>query len=175
MPKEKVPAGVLYVKVKDMKGDRIDVAALHRTTHEIASKYARASLQTGDLLLAIRGTYGRVAEVPPELNGGNITQDTARLDVTPLVDHRYVATCLRNPDCQNYFKRVARGVAVKGVNIADVKKTPIALPPVEEQDSIVAEIERRLSVIEELEALNSTELQRSSRLRQSILDRAFKG
>src|SRR5678815_4947751 len=95
-----------------------------------------------------RGTYGRVAEVPKELEGGNITQDTARLAVTPLVDHRYVAVCMRSPDSQNYLKRVARGVAVKGVNIADVRLMPIPLPPRAEQARIVAEVERRLSVIE---------------------------
>lgn len=74
----------------------------------------RSSLRGGDLLLAIRGTYGRVAEVPPELDGGNITQDSARLDVTEQLNHRYVATFLRCQDAQNYFKRVARGVAVQG-------------------------------------------------------------
>ena len=175
MPKENVATGVLFVKVKDMKGDRIDLESLHRTTPEIAAKYARASLRTGDLLLSIRGTYGRVAEVPKELDGGNITQDTARLDVTGFVDHRYVATCLRNPDCQNHFKRVARGVAVKGVNIGDVRPTPIPLPPLAEQTRIVAEVERRLSVVEELEAVVSANLQRATRLRQSILQKAFSG
>ncbi len=173
MPKESVDTGVLFVKVKDMKGDTIALEALHRTTPEIASKYARASLRTGDLLLSIRGTYGRVAEVPKELDGGNITQDTARLDVTGLIDHRYIAACLRNPDCQNYFKRVARGVAVKGVNIGDVRPTPIPLPPFTEQIRIVAEVERRLSVIEELQSTVSTNLQRATRLRQSIPQRAF--
>jgi len=164
MPKENVATGVLFVKVKDMKGDKIDLEGLHRTTPEIAAKYARASLKTGDLLLSIRGTYGRVAEVPKELDGGNITQDTARLDVTPLIDHRYVATCVRNPDAQNYFKRVARGVAVKGVNIGDVRPMPIPLPPLAEQTRIVAEVERRLSVVEELESVVSANLQRATRL-----------
>lgn len=175
MPKENVATGVLFVKVKDMKGDKIDLEGLHRTTPEIAAKYARASLRTGDLLLSIRGTYGRVAEVPKELDGGNITQDTARLDVTGLVDHRYVATYLRNPDCQNYFKRVARGVAVKGVNIGDVRPAPVPLPPLTEQTRIVAEVERRLSVVEELETVVSANLQRATRLRQSILQKAFSG
>lgn len=175
MPKENVATGVLFVKVKDMKGDTIDLEGLHRTTPEIAAKYARASLRTGDLLLSIRGTYGRVAEVPKELDGGNITQDTARLDVTSLVNHRYVATCLRNPDCQNHFKRVARGVAVKGVNIGDVRPTPIPLPPLAEQTRIVAEVERRLSVVEELESVVTANLQRASSLRQSILQKAFAG
>jgi type I restriction enzyme S subunit len=158
-----------------MKDDRIDVGSLNRTTPEIAAKYARASLQVGDLLLSIRGTYGRVVEVPRELDGGNVTQDTARLDATKLVDHRFVALCLRNPDCQNYFKRVARGVAVKGVNIADVRTTPVPLPPLAEQRLIVAEVERRLSVIEELESTVATNLQRAARLRQAILHRGFRG
>jgi type I restriction enzyme S subunit len=175
MPKENVATGVLFVKVKDMKGDTIDLEGLHRTTPEIAAKYARASLRTGDLLLSIRGTYGRVAEVPKELDDGNITQDTARLDVTGLVNHRYVATCLRNPDCQNHFKRVARGVAVKGVNIGDVRPTPVPLPPLAEQTRIVAEVERRLSVVEELESVVTANLQRAARLRHSILQKAFSG
>ena len=56
MPKENVANGVLFVTVKDMKGDKIDLDSLRRTAPEIAMKYARASLQTGDLLLSIRGT-----------------------------------------------------------------------------------------------------------------------
>jgi len=175
MPKENIPNGILYVKVKDFKGDRIDLASLHRTSPKIAAAYARASLKGGDLLLAIRGTYGRVAEVPAELEGGNITQDTARLDVTPLADHRYVAAHLRSEVSQAFFRRVARGVAVKGVNIGDVRLTPIALPPLAEQKEIVAEVERRLSVIEELEAAVEANLTRADRLRQSILSQAFNG
>ena len=44
-----------------------------------------------------------------------------------------------------------------------------------EQHRIVAEVERRLSVIEELEAVVAANLQRATRLRQSILQRAFSG
>lgn len=44
-----------------------------------------------------------------------------------------------------------------------------------EQHRIVAEVDRRLSVLDELEALVSANLQRATRLRQSILQRAFAG
>ncbi|MBN8524998.1 MAG: restriction endonuclease subunit S, partial [Planctomycetes bacterium] len=175
MPKENVQTGVLFVKVKDMKGDKIDLAGLHRTTPEIAAQYARASLRTGDLLLSIRGTFGRVAEVPKELDGGNITQDTARLDVTSLVDHRYVATCLRSPISQERFKRVARGVAVKGVNIGDVRPAPIPLPPIAEQARIVAEVDRHLSRADALAASITQSKRRAQRLRRAILAAAFQG
>jgi hypothetical protein len=39
----------------------------------------------------------------------------------------------------------------------------------------VAEVERRLSVVEELESVVTANLQRATRLRQSILQRAFSG
>jgi hypothetical protein len=38
-----------------------------------------------------------------------------------------------------------------------------------------AEVEQRLSVVEELEAMVSASLQRATRLRQSILQKAFAG
>jgi hypothetical protein len=45
----------------------------------------------------------------------------------------------------------------------------------EEQRAIIAEVERRLSVIEELEAAVEANLTRAHRLRQSILSQAFSG
>jgi type I restriction enzyme S subunit len=175
MPKENVAEGVPYVRVKDMKGDRIDVLNLHRTRPEIAAEYARATLIPGDWLLAIRGTYGRLAEVPPELEGGNITQDTARLAVVNDISAGFVATALRSSLCQLFFKRVARGVAVKGVNIGDVRLCPIPIGPKEEQLQILQMVSERLSQIDSAEKQIENGLLRAARLRQSILKRAFEG
>ena len=52
---------------------------------------------------------------------------------------------------------------------------PFLLPPLIEQEQIVAEVERRLSVIDELEATVEANLTRADRLRQSILSQAFSG
>jgi type I restriction enzyme S subunit len=174
MPKEHVPDGILYVKVRDMRLDQIDVATLQRTSPRIAAKYARASLKRGDILLSIRGTYGRVAAVPIELDGGNITQDTARLAVHSAINREYVAVFLRSSLAQNYFKRVARGVAVKGVNIAEVRTCPVAIPPQSEQTRIVAVSEQASAPTQLLSGLLKGQ-KSASHLRQSILSRAFSG
>ena len=175
MPKQHIQNGIPYVKVKDMKGDKVDLVKLNRTAPEIAAKYARASLKTGDILLSIRGTYGRVADVPPELDGGNITQDTVRIDVSSHIEPQYIALYLRTPTSQQYFKRVARGVAVKGVNVADVRAMPIYVPFQEEQTVIIEKTAMVLSVINEIEKEVDINLLRAERLRQSILKKAFSG
>ena len=62
-------------------------------------------------------------------------------------------------------------------NIGQDKIHQIAfvLRGLEEQRAIVAEVERRLSVIEELEAAVQANLTRADRLRQSILSNVFAG
>jgi hypothetical protein len=52
---------------------------------------------------------------------------------------------------------------------------PVPVPPLHEQQQIVAEVERRLSVIEEIEATVEANHTRADRLRQSILQQAFSG
>jgi type I restriction enzyme S subunit len=158
-----------------MRGNVLDVGSLQRTAPAIAAKYARSSLGSGDLLLAIRGTYGRVVEVPPELQGGNVTQDTARLDLSPEIDRRYARWFLLGPTAQSHFKRVARGVAVKGVNIGDVRTTPVAFPPRAEQRRVAEEIEDRLSIADAAEAALTASKIRCATLRQAILKWAFEG
>ena len=61
------------------------------------------------------------------------------------------------------------------MRVGDVELLPLPLPPVPEQNAIVAEIDRRLSVTEELEATIETNLKRAERLRQTILQQAFSG
>ncbi len=55
------------------------------------------------------------------------------------------------------------------------RRMPVPLAPKIEQEHIVAEIERRFSVIEETEQVLDTNVQRAKALRQSILQRAFSG
>lgn len=65
-------------------------------------------------------------------------------------------------------------------NLASISMTllvglPVPLPPFAEQQRIVAEVERRLSIVRIMEAALDANLKRAERLRQSILKRAFEG
>ena len=57
--------------------------------------------------------------------------------------------------------------------MGDVERLPIPLPPLAEQHRIIAEADRRLSLIRRAEAQVGANLARAKRLRQSILQAAF--
>ena len=61
------------------------------------------------------------------------------------------------------------------LNKSRVQSMLFPLPPLTEQRRIVAEVERRLSVCDKMEATITESLQKAESLRQSILKKAFEG
>jgi type I restriction enzyme S subunit len=68
-----------------------------------------------------------------------------------------------------------KSTAIPGLNRDDAYVLVIPLPPPPEQHKIVEEIERHLSVADQIEKAAEQSLMRAERLRQSILKRAFEG
>ena len=71
------------------------------------------------------------------------------------------------------LERFAPATAQKNINVEVLENVAVPLPPAPEQHRIVAEADRRLSLIRGAEAQVSANLARAKRLRQSILQAAF--
>ena len=93
----------------------------------------------------------------------------------PSVNTGYFLLNLQSPSFIAHLQAKAVGGGVPHISEGQVKAFPLPLPPLAEQRRIVAEVERRLSVLDALEQTVERTLTRSSRLRQSILKRAFEG
>ena len=72
-------------------------------------------------------------------------------------------------------RQIGSGNNQPALNKSRVQEILFPLPPLAEQRRIVAEAERRLSVIQQAEATVEASLVRAGRLRQSILKQAFSG
>ena len=81
--------------------------------------------------------------------------------------------------CPSHGRRMlekdAYGAGKPGLNLTNLRELVVALPCIAEQHRIVAEVERRLSVVQELEKQVEIAQHRAERLRQAILKRAFEG
>lgn len=170
MPGPHQPNGVKYVRVVDMKDGGIELSGIRSTTETISNQYKRSLLKPGDLLMSIRGHVGRLAIVPHELGGANITQDTARLaihGVSPL----FVQECLRTEGFQRWMAKHTKGVAVQGINLGDVKVMPIVLPPPDLQAKFV----QLATALQGLVAVQRKSLAEVNSLFSSLQQRAFRG
>ena len=130
------PGGIPVVKVKDMKDGIIDQSDLLLTSPEIDANYKRSKLKAGDLLISIRGSVGRMAEIPENLEDANITQDTARLSIKPEYNKIYVRGVLESQPLQYDMERNIRGVAVKGINIGYLRELGIPMCEKAQQDKL---------------------------------------
>lgn len=89
---------------------------------------------------------------------------------------RWTAVAWNGPPVRRYIERDAASSAGQfNVSLSAAAQYAIPLPPTAEQHRIVAEVDRRLSVLDALDATIDTNLARCARLRQSILKRAFEG
>ncbi len=170
-----VPGGVPYIRPTELVDGGIDVAGLRRTSPVIARKYARSVLREGDIILAIVGTIGKLAVVPRELEGANITQSSARLRPPPGLAPGFLEMCLASPQLVAQFDKMKFGVAVQRLNLAHVRALQVPMPPPDEQRRIVEKLshlqDRSRRAREALEAVPPL----LEKLRQSILAAAFRG
>ena len=87
-----------------------------------------------------------------------------------------VAAIWDAPMMREWIERVAATSAGQyNINIGSLNHLPIPLSPTAEQHRLVAEVERRLSVVAALEASVVAALARAGRLRQAVLKQAFEG
>lgn len=163
------PGGVPVVKVKDFPDGRINDSALLLTSHEIDDEYRRSRLRAGDLLISIRGTVGRLAEVPASLEGANITQDTARLSIRADHDRRYIRHMLGTRDVQAQIRQRITGLAVKGINIGALRQIEVPTPRLERQGKIAAEFETLEVAMERSRGALRSALQLRSSLQESLM------
>lgn len=174
-PGPHVQGGVPYVKVMNIRGGRVHLEHIRCTTPDIAEQYRRAAIVTGDILLTIRGTVGRLALVPEELSGGNITQDSVRIAVLDCVERDYVFLYLHSPSVQQYFAVNQKGVAVRGINVGDVRPIEMPLPPRGEQQELVRRVNVALAWVDRLASEATSARKLIDHLDQAILAKAFRG
>jgi type I restriction enzyme S subunit len=103
-----------------------------------------------------------------------LNQRIARL--TPIIVlPQFILHLLRAWRFRRFVDGLNSGSLIQHMFTSQLAGFTFPLPPLAEQTRIVAEVERRLSVVEELESVVSANLQRGTRLRQSVLQRAFNG
>ena len=136
LPGPSVDDGVPIIKGGDVRPDRLTPVTLSKTTFEIDEAHARSRVRAGDIVYAIRGSYGDAEIVPAALMGANLTQDAARIAPIEDVSTTWLLYALKSEPTRQQLASRSLGATIKGVNIRDLKRAMLPVPPAQEQAAI---------------------------------------
>jgi len=167
-----------YLRVANVFEDRIDTSDVLQMNFT-PSEFRTYELSSGDILLNEGQSLhlvGRPAMYRDEVPGACFQNTLVRFRPYNGLDPKFALIVFRAHLHSKRFQKIARWTTTMAhLGAARFSMVEFPLPPGKEQPRIVAEAERRLSVIDELEMQVEANLKRAERLRQAILKRAFEG
>ena len=156
---KRIPAGLsatkektnhIYIRVTDMQNNSISDADLVYITDDIFEKIQRYIINKDDLYLTIAGTIGRVGEVPEIFDGMNLTENALKLTNISICK-KFLMQILNTKLVQDYFESTYHQVAMPKLSLINASKTIIPVPPLDEQQRIVNEIDNVFSITNNLD------------------------
>lgn len=147
-----VPKGVPFISIKDINGSEIsfkDCKYIPREEHLEINK--RCNPEFGDILLCRIGTLGRPTIVDVSIPFSlfvsvGLIKLPKNVDIT-----RYLHLVLGSPFMVRQYDRIkAGGIHTNKLNLADIPKLLIPLPPIEEQIRILKKVDELVAIAEDL-------------------------
>jgi type I restriction enzyme, S subunit len=145
-------------------------------TSEISDALPRSQLHGGELLIAYVGTLGTVAILPKDDQRYHLGPNVGKITISPNIkDARFLMYFFLSSIGQDIISSTSKAVTQSSLSMQEIRLMNIPLAPIKEQLKILEEIEKYLSVADEIEATIAQSLKQAERLRQSILKQAFEG
>ena len=159
------------INVRWFRFDFSDIQEMRVTDEEIGD----ISVRVGDLVVCEGGEPGRAAVWTSTQESMVIQKALHRVRPAQGISPWYLAYRLAADATTGKLESYFTGSTIKHFTGQSLRSYTFPLPPMKEQHRIVAEVERRLSVVAALEAAVAANLARAGRLRQAVLKRAFEG
>ncbi len=175
LPGPDYEGGIPIVKGGNCEPGQLRIEFMSRTSPEIEIGYVRSRLRLGDVVFAIRGSIGAAEIVPAEIEGANLTQDAARISPKLGVCARWLLHAVRSPSFFSMLDSRATGATIRGINIFDLKRGPVAVPPPEEQVLIARYLDTETVRIERTMAIIRDSIGALHELRSSVIAAAVTG
>lgn len=168
--------GCLCLRTTNFKRGRLDLSEKNYVTRETFDlRNARLIPLPGDILYSREGAILGIACIIPEDTYVCLGQRMMLFRPCENLNNRYLMYYLNSPTVTSFVASITGGSASPHVNVRDIKAFMIPYPDIRIQKQIVAEIDSRFSVCDNIEQTIDAVLQQAEAMRQSILKDAFEG
>ncbi|MBF2719409.1 restriction endonuclease subunit S [Psychrobacter sp. NG254] len=162
------PNGNLMIRAKDYSFGWQPIESIYRVSDKMHQSYKRSQVRKGDVLLTIVGSIGNTAIVPEDLEGANITQQTARLSFDEH-DANFFYSVMSSETGKKEIYRYAKSGVQPSLNLADIAKFKVPVPPFPEQQKIAKILSTWDKAISITERLIDNSTQQKKALMQQLL------
>ncbi|MDP8232004.1 MAG: restriction endonuclease subunit S, partial [Candidatus Zophobacter franzmannii] len=168
--------GINFIKVESIKanGEFISRKFAH-ISKECHLKLKRSQLESNDIVFSIAGALGRTALINDELLPANTNQALSiiRLNKDCGIHPSFILKMLSSNLVKNQVSKYQGGVAQQNLSLQQVKSFLITVPPLPEQERIVAFLDETLGLIEKGKLRIENNIRNAKELFQSRLNQIF--
>lgn len=168
-PGANIENGVPMIRTVDIGNNGLSGTNIINVSKELHQEYKRTALEGGEVLLSIMGTVGRTMVVPQSCKGWNVNRALAVIRLNELVDASYFSEYLKSPFINDRLVEQAIGSAQKRINLGDLRKYQLNIPPLPEQQKIAKILSTWDKAISTTERLIENSTQQKSALMQQLL------
>lgn len=172
-----VTAGIPYVGMGDVTKDKkIDLVNARKVSPTILEEHQqRYQLKEGDFFIGKIGTIGKPVKLTPPFVYALSANVVLIQPKHAHTEGKFAFFYMASPLVEKLLAAGTRATTQAAFGIQKVRLLPYPLPPLAEQQQIVAEVERLLSIADATERTIEQSLKQAERLRQSILKQAYEG
>ncbi|MCR4029819.1 MULTISPECIES: restriction endonuclease subunit S [Flavobacterium] len=169
-PPRDIGQGLPMLSSQNIMNGKIDFENPSRyvSAMEFEIEDKRTQISPKDVLLTIVGTIGRSAVVPENAPKFVLQRSVAVLQ-SKLNPH-FLAMQLVSPHCILYFNTHGKGTAQKGIYLGKLGLMEIVIPPLEEQNRIVAKVNELMALCDKFEEEQFKNLKTHQVLVKTLLD-----
>lgn len=172
----KVGSGVPLITATQIKNGRIEheLDPAYITEEEYKSRMTRGWPEIGDVLLTTEAPLGETAQiVDPYVSPG---QRIILMKVEPdLISNDYLFTHFRSQFGQNQLWERASGSTASGIRADRLRASLVLVPPLMEQEKIVAHVNQVTSAFEEIQNNANSQITLLQERRSALISAAVTG
>ena len=128
-------SGIPFIFVSNLANNTVTYDTEKFISQEIYSElYKRTPVEIGDLLLSTVGSYGHPAVVVKDKKFLFQRHIAYLKPKGNIVNSFYLHSALLAPDGQRQIEGKVKGIAQKTLNLSEIKKIVVPIPPIEEQN-----------------------------------------
>lgn len=164
----------MYVTAKNIKDEGVDLSNITYVTKDVHQEiYSRCDPEYGDILYIKDGATTGIVTVNDIDEPFSLLSSVALLKLDDNVYNRFLMYVMRSPVYYDSTRNNMYGVALTRVTLAKINNSIIPLPPLSEQQRIVAKLDELMAYCDALEVSIKESQQQNELLLQQVLREAL--